>query len=62
MWEHNITHAAIMDDYSWYVARIHPANTSPKQRAGACWRRWPGDLHSILGGDYSAILLPIGQG
>jgi glycosyltransferase involved in cell wall biosynthesis len=52
VWEHDIAHAAILHDYSWYVARIHPANTSPKQRAGACWRRWLGDLHGILGKDY----------
>jgi glycosyltransferase involved in cell wall biosynthesis len=55
VWEHNIAHAAIVDDYRWYVARIHPANTSPKQRAGACWRPWPGDLPSILGPDYDAF-------
>jgi glycosyltransferase involved in cell wall biosynthesis len=58
VWGHNIAHAAIMDDYRWYIARIHPANTSPKQRAGACWRRWPGDMPSILGQDYATFCHP----
>jgi glycosyltransferase involved in cell wall biosynthesis len=52
VWEHDLTRATIMDDYTWYVALIHPANTSPKLRSGVCWHRWTGDLRAILGDDY----------
>jgi len=51
VWSHKLEHAAVPPDHRFYVAMIHPANTSPKKRRGAYWSRWEGDLRQIVGDD-----------
>jgi glycosyltransferase involved in cell wall biosynthesis len=40
-----------LPDYRFYVALIHPGNTSPKIRRGAYWSPWPDDIKAIAGTD-----------
>ncbi|MFO1322072.1 MAG: glycosyltransferase family 2 protein [Burkholderiales bacterium] len=42
---------AVQADDRFYVATVHPGNTSPRNTAGACWSPWSGDLRSVMGGD-----------
>lgn len=51
IFNHSLDRAAIMPDYSFYVAMIHPTNTSRKTTRGAYWSRWHGDLRAIMGSD-----------
>ncbi|MCX7792204.1 MAG: glycosyltransferase [Chloroflexaceae bacterium] len=51
VWARDLARAAVPTDHRFYVALIHPGNTSPKHRAGACWRPWAGDLRAIVGAD-----------
>jgi glycosyltransferase involved in cell wall biosynthesis len=48
-----LDHAVVLPNYGFYVAMIHPGNTSPKRRQGAFWAPWPGDLQAIMGQDLS---------
>jgi glycosyltransferase involved in cell wall biosynthesis len=43
--------ALVLPSYDFYVAMIHPGNTSPKRRQGAFWAEWPGDLRAVMGQD-----------
>jgi glycosyltransferase involved in cell wall biosynthesis len=40
-----------LPDERFYVAMIHPRNTSPKRCTGARWQRYAGDLAAIMGED-----------
>jgi glycosyltransferase involved in cell wall biosynthesis len=51
LWGRPIDRAAVLLDHTFYVALIHPGNTSPKVCTGSYWSRWPGDLRAILGAD-----------
>ena len=51
IWSRPALRAAVLPDATFYIAMIHPGNTSPKQTRGAYWSRWPGDLRLIMGGD-----------
>lgn len=56
IWAQPLERAAILADYTHYVAIIHPSNTSPKARDGWYWVRWPGDLRAIMGTDLDQYL------
>lgn len=56
IWAQPLERAAILADYTLYVAIIHPGNTSPKARDGWYWVRWPGDLRAIMGTDLDQYL------
>jgi glycosyltransferase involved in cell wall biosynthesis len=43
--------AVALPDYRFYVALIHPRNTSPKRLRGHYWSRWDGDLRDVMGAD-----------
>lgn len=43
---------AVLPDYSFYVAMIHPDNTSPKNCRGSFWSPWSGSVLKIMGADY----------
>jgi glycosyltransferase involved in cell wall biosynthesis/2-polyprenyl-3-methyl-5-hydroxy-6-metoxy-1,4-benzoquinol methylase len=58
IFDHSLERATIMSDYQFYVAMIHPTNTSRKATRGTYWSRWPGDLRAIMGSDLDAYLLP----
>src|SRR6185436_3300442 len=43
--------ALALPEYRFYVALIHPGNTSPKSSRGAYWSRWRGDIAEVMGED-----------
>ena len=45
--------AVLLSDYGFYVAMIHPSNTSLKNCDGSYWSHWSGDIRLILGQDLS---------
>lgn len=53
IWDQQIQCPAILSDYSFYVAMIHPGNTSPKNCRGAYWKPWTGDIQAIMEADLS---------
>ena len=53
MWDRQIDRQAVLPDYTFYVAMIHAANTSPKNCTGPYWTHWTGSLQSIMGEDYA---------
>lgn len=40
--------AITLSDYNFYVAMIHPGNTSPKALRTSYWSRWNGDIAAIM--------------
>jgi len=66
IWSRRLERIAIPPDHTFYVAMIHPGNTSPKQYHDSYWSRWSGDLGQILGKDihfYQAAVMksaPVG--
>jgi glycosyltransferase involved in cell wall biosynthesis len=58
VWAQNARRAVALPDHTFYVAMIHPGNTSPKVRVGPSWSRWTGDLAQLMGDDtarYAAL-------
>ena len=51
VWNRRLDRAVVLPDYRFYVALIHPGNTSPKHRRGPYWARWTGELQQIMGAD-----------
>src|SRR5919199_1212543 len=49
IWSQSLDRAVVLPDFHFYVALIHPGNTSPKDRACGYWSRWHGDLAQIMG-------------
>jgi hypothetical protein len=49
VWNHDLHRAAIVADFTIYVALIHPDNTCAKQTHGAYWSPWAGDIHAVMG-------------
>jgi glycosyltransferase involved in cell wall biosynthesis len=49
LWNQNNWKVAVLPDYRFYLAMIHPANTSPKMCTDPYWSRWPEDPRSIMG-------------
>jgi glycosyltransferase involved in cell wall biosynthesis len=41
LWSHSPQRALVLPDYSFYVAMIHPGNTSPKRTQDSYWREYP---------------------
>jgi glycosyltransferase involved in cell wall biosynthesis len=52
VWSQKMERAVALPDYSFYIAMIHPDNTSPKKCQGAYWSPWHGDIRSLMGADY----------
>lgn len=47
------TEIAFLEDWQWYVATIHPGNTSARigrDQYTLHWRRWEGTFESVVGG------------
>lgn len=53
IWSQNMERSVALPDYSFYVAMIHPDNTSPKNYEGCYWSPWNGSMQSMMGADYS---------
>jgi hypothetical protein len=51
VWSHSLEQALVLSDYTFYIALIHPANTSPKKMRGSYWKLWDGDLREVMGKD-----------
>ena len=51
VWGRKLERAVALPDSTFYVAMIHPGNTSAKSCRGSCWKRWPGDLRTVMGDD-----------
>jgi hypothetical protein len=49
LWAHALERVAEPDDFTFYVALIHPGNTSPKLPQGDYWSAWPGDVAQLMG-------------
>ena len=44
VWGHSLENALALPDFTFYVATIHPGNTSPKHLRGSYWSAWDGPL------------------
>jgi len=53
IWNQELSNSVTLHDPNFYLAIIHPHNTSPKNCQGSYWSSWPGNVKDILGGDYS---------
>lgn len=53
IFKQNMQNALVLSDYDFYVAMIHPRNTSKKSLRGAYWSRWEGDMQELMGADYA---------
>jgi glycosyltransferase involved in cell wall biosynthesis len=53
IWAQDLSHSVTLHDPNFYLAIIHPHNTSPKNCHGSYWSSWPGNVRDILGVDYS---------
>ncbi len=51
VWSQRRVRLFVLPDYNFYVAMIHPGNTSKKICSGLYWSRWSGDLRRIMGRD-----------
>ena len=51
VWSQRNPRLVVLPDYQFYVAMIHPDNTSPKPCSGPYWSRWPEDIKRIMGSD-----------
>jgi glycosyltransferase involved in cell wall biosynthesis len=53
VWSQKLERSVALPDYSFYLAMIHPDNTSPKNCQGSYWSPWRGNVQSLLGADYA---------
>jgi glycosyltransferase involved in cell wall biosynthesis len=51
VWAQQLDKRAVLADHTFYVALIHPGNTSQKNCAGPYWTKWSGDLETVMGSD-----------
>ena len=51
VWGQAKARIAVAPDFNFYIATIHPSNTSPKICSGPYWSRWPGDLGQLIAGE-----------
>ncbi|HJZ54819.1 MAG TPA: glycosyltransferase family 2 protein [Gemmataceae bacterium] len=51
VWNQPLDTAAFLPDYRYYVAVIHPGNTSPKLLSHALWTRWEANVEHLIGDD-----------
>src|SRR5262245_53649667 len=51
VWAGDVNRLVVIPDYRFYVAMIHPGNTSHKDCRGSYWSRWSEDLRQIMGED-----------
>jgi len=53
VWDRSMERRVAVNDYQFYVAMIHPHNTSPKVLTPPYWSAYDGDLKSFMGHDLS---------
>lgn len=55
VWSQDLERSISIPDYSFYVAMIHPDNTSPKNYQGSYWSPWYGSIRDLMGAQDSAF-------
>jgi hypothetical protein len=56
VWSQNTARVVALENPDFYVAMIHPANTSPKRIRQTCYRPFPNAaVHNLLGADIEAL-------
>ncbi len=59
VWSHGAKRVVALERHDFYVALIHPRNTSPKRTTDARWHAYPaGDIRRLLGAD-AAFYAPL---
>lgn len=53
IWSQRLDRSVVVPHYDFYVAMIHPENTSKKNCRGSYWSPWPGSVQSVMGADYA---------
>jgi len=53
IWDQDLSRSVTLPDPNFYIAIIHPDNTSPKNCQGSYWSSWQGNVRELLGVDYS---------
>jgi len=54
LWSHRPKHILTLQDVTFYIALIHPGNTSPKQLQDGCWHAYPaGEVRKLMGRDWT---------
>jgi len=53
LWSSHARKIVALQDDTFYVALIHPGNTSPKRTQDACWHSYPtGEIRGLMGEDW----------
>lgn len=53
IWSQDMERSVAVPDYRFYIAIIHPDNTSPKNHEGCYWSPWNGSVQRLMGADYA---------
>jgi glycosyltransferase involved in cell wall biosynthesis len=61
VWSRRLKHLMALPEGTFYVALVHPANTSPKLTRQACWRPYPADAIRDLFEDDWAFYAKLSQ-
>ncbi len=51
IWSHELRRPVYLPDYTFYVALIHPGNTSPKDRRGPYWSPYSQPIQTVIKDD-----------
>jgi len=51
IWSQKLNKAVCVPEHTFYVAMIHPGNTSPKACRGSYWKPWREGIDGLLGND-----------
>lgn len=52
VWGQRMDHSVTLREFDFYVALIHPENTSAKNHHGAYWSAWSGSVETVMGDDF----------
>jgi glycosyltransferase involved in cell wall biosynthesis/ubiquinone/menaquinone biosynthesis C-methylase UbiE len=52
VWGQRMDRSVTLREFDFYVALIHPENTSAKNHHGAYWSAWPGSVENVMGEDF----------
>jgi glycosyltransferase involved in cell wall biosynthesis len=54
LWSNHPKNMLTLQDVAFYIALIHPGNTSPKQLQDGCWHSYPiAEVRKLMGGDWT---------
>jgi glycosyltransferase involved in cell wall biosynthesis len=52
VWSQRMDRSVTLKEFDFYVALIHPENTSKKNSHGAYWTPWNGSIENVMGEDF----------